>query len=98
MNPNHNFESVTEFKAKVYWPMEKRLKELEEENARLNKELLFISDVQTPDYERVQKELWQYQKALDKACKYLETYDRKGNYAKIGLTVNEWKEWCLKDE
>lgn len=42
--------------------------------------------------EETYKELFvKYEKALDKACKYLETYDRKGNYLKIGYTIEEWK-------
>lgn len=31
------------------------------------------------------------EKALDKACRMLETH-------LFDLTKNEWKEWCLKDD
>lgn len=44
------------------------------------------------------QELCKHQKALDKACETIETYDTKGNYAKVGWTKDKWKEWYLKDE
>ena len=38
------------------------------------------------------------EKALDKACETLVTYDTKGNYAKLKWNEEKWKEWLLKDE
>lgn len=51
------------------------------------------------DYER---ELEAYcdalEKALDKACDFLETYDTRGRYGRLGYTKEQWKALVMKDE
>lgn len=42
----------------------------------------------------------QLEKALDKACEELETFDMTFNNADFEdvKTKEQWKEWCMKDE
>lgn len=90
-------KQVIELKRKTYEELQQTVIELITEKCLLEKEIKHLKDRKDyykHEYYSVCDLLEKMEKALDKACKRLESFDTT---SEKHWDKERWKEWCLED-